>query len=137
MWRQQAPVARLLQVDSGRIDKRSQVMRSLNYIVLGFTPMLAVAAFADALNVGIKEGMIVQAQAGGQVNGQTGQGGSAGNMERINDQGKTKEPMTLDKDKDQGAYPVRGRDAKQDPARDGSSSQVRKGKKDLPKDSGG
>jgi hypothetical protein len=112
-------------------------MRSLKYIVLGFTPMLAMAAFAEGLNVGMNEGMIVQAQAGGQVNGQTGQARQGGSMERMNDQGKTKEPSAYDKDKDQSGYTVPGRDAKQDPARDGSSSQQHKGKKDLPKDSGG
>jgi hypothetical protein len=137
MRRQQAPVARLLRGDGGHLDTRSPVMRSLTYIVLGFMPVFASAAFAEALNIGMKEGIIVQAQAGGQVNGQTGQAGPAGSMERMNDQGKTKEPMSYDKAKEQGAYPARGRDAGQDPARDGSSSQARKPKKDLPKDSGG
>jgi len=109
-------------------------MRRLNFIVLGFTPMLAMAAFAEALNVGMKEGMIVQAQAGGPGNGQAGRAAPGGDMDRVNDQGKTKEPMSFDKDKDHGRYSTRGRDAKQDPARDGSSSQARKGRKEMPKD---
>ena len=116
-------------------------MRKLNYLVLGFTPMLTGAAFAQALNTGIKEPTIVQAQAG-----QMGSPGQAGNgsmgtdsMSRGNE-GKTQDPMISDKDKQKkkGSYHMRGRNSgtpgsssSQDP-----SPEARKGKMNEPKPSG-
>jgi len=113
-------------------------MRKLKYIVIGFSSMLTAAAFAQALNMGIKEGPFMQAQAGGQMSGQ-GQMGS-GNMDRMNEQGKPDVPAVFpaesDKGKDKGGYHAKDRKAKQDPPRD-SSSQVRRDSKQQPKDSGG
>jgi hypothetical protein len=113
-------------------------MRRLSYLAFGFTPMLTAAAFAQALNMGIKEGTFMQAQAGGQNGqGQAGQTGSGG-MDRMNEQGKPNDPMgsPAAADKDKGGYHPKNRKAKQNPARD-SSSQVRKDSKQQPKDSGG
>ena len=116
-------------------------MRKLGYLVFGFTPMLTAAAFAQALNMGIKEGTFMQAQAGGPMSGQgqAGQTGSGG-MDRMSEQGKpdvpTVFPAESDKGKDKGGYHAKDRKAKQDPPRD-RSSQVRKDSKQQPKDSGG
>ena|SRR5262245_4865003 len=113
-------------------------MRKLNYLVLGFTPMFTAVAFAQVLNTGIKERMIVQAQAGGQMGGQ-GQVGrdpmDKGGMEPMNE-GKSNDPMASDKDKNKhrGAYPMRGR-GKSDTMRE-SSTQTRKGKMEETKPSG-
>ena len=112
--------------------------RSLNYLVLGFTSMFTAAAVAQS-QVGIKDGTFVQAQAGNPTSGQgrTGQPGS-GDMDRMNEQGKTGVPMTspLISDKDKGGYHAEDRKVKQDPAKE-SSSQVQKGSKQQTKDSGG
>lgn len=117
-------------------------MRRLSYLVFGFTPMLSAAAFAQALNMGIKDGTFMQAQAGGPTSGkgQTGQTESGGGMDRMNEQGKPYDPMASpaasNKGKDKGGHRAEDRKAKQNPARD-SSSQVRKDSKQQPKDSGG
>jgi hypothetical protein len=116
-------------------------MRRLDYIAIGFTSMLTAAAFAQALNGGIKEGPFMQAQAGGPMSGQgqMGQNGS-GSMDRMNEQGKpdvpTVFPAESGKGKDKGGYHAKDRKAKRDQPRD-SSSQVRKDSKQQPKDSGG
>lgn len=109
-------------------------MRRLGYLVFGFTPMLAAAAFAQALNIGIKDGTFVQAQAGGPMSGQVRSDG----VDRMNEQGKPEVPTVFPAAPDKGkdAYHAKGRKAKQDSSRNGSS-QVRKGNKQQPKDSGG
>jgi hypothetical protein len=115
-------------------------MRRLNLLVLGCTSMFTALAFAQARDAGIKDRMIVQAQAGqtdGQ--GQTGQGRKGtGGVERVPD-GKTGDPMATGKDKDQhsGGYNMPAHSTgKQDPSKDHSSSQARKGKIDDPRPAG-
>jgi len=111
-------------------------MRKLSIIVIGLTPMLTAAAFAQAPNAG--DEIIVQAQAGGQMNGQgqTSQPAPSG-MDRMNEQGKPYDPTASPaaSDKDKAGYQAKERKAKQDPSRD-NPSQVRKDGK-QPKDSGG
>src|SRR5258708_17327914 len=101
-------------------------MRKLSTIVIGLTPLLAAAAFAQAPNAG--DEIIVQAQAGGQMNGQgqTGQPAPSG-IDRTNEQGKPYDPMASPaaSDKDKGGYQANERKAKQDPSRD-KPSQRRK-----------
>jgi len=116
-------------------------MRKLNYLVLGFTPMLTAVAFAQALNTGIKERMIVQAQAGQMGSqGQTGNGSMGTDSMSRGSEGKTQDPMTSDKDKQKkkSGYHTRspnsgtpGSNSMQDP-----SPEARKGKMDTPKPSG-
>ena len=115
-------------------------MRTLNYLLLGFTPMLVSVTFAQALNTGMKEGMTVQAQyGGGSMGGRDSMGGQRpGSDTDPMNAGKSGDPMTTDKDKDQprSGYTMPGRSAdKQDPSKD-RSSQARKGKKDEPKPTG-
>jgi len=119
-------------------------MRKLKYIVLGFTPLFAAAAFAQAPGTGIQDRTIVQAQAGGPTSspGQTGGQDPMGSgaMNRTNE-GKAGDPMTptytspmtSGKDKANGAYRARGRNAKQDSQND---VQARKSKKQESKESG-
>lgn len=106
-------------------------MRKLNYLVLGFTPMFTAVAFAQVLNTGIKERMIVQAQADGRSETRSPMG--TGGNDRV-DENKSKD-MTSDmnkdkhKDKHKGGYGMRSRSGKQDTPQD-FSSQARKGKTD-------
>jgi len=115
-------------------------MRKLNFIVLGFTSMFAAVAFAQTPNTGVKDGALVQAQAGqmgGQ--GQTDQKAPAG-IDRM-DARRYGDPMTSpvisgkDKDKAKGADHPQGRSATRDPAQD-SPSQARTGKKLESRESG-
>src|SRR6267142_2129101 len=120
-------------------------MRKVNFIVLGFTSMFAAVAFAQTPNTGVKDGALVQAQAGqmgGQ--GQTDQKAPAGtdrmDTDRM-DAGRYGDPMTSpvisgkDKDKGKGGYHAPGRSATRDPAHD-SPSQARTGKKPESRESG-
>jgi len=116
-------------------------MRKLDFIVLGFM----FSAVAVAQTHGVKDGALLQAQAGqmgGQ--GQTDQKASAGTdrMDRDRmDASRYGDPMTSpvmsgkDKDKAKGGYHAQGRSAKRDPAQD-SPSQARMGKKPESRESG-
>ena len=120
-------------------------MRKLDLIVLGF--MFSAAAVAQTHGTGVKDGALLQAQAGqmgGQ--GQTDQDQKApAGTDRMDtdrmDASRYGDPMTSpvisgkDKDKDKGAYHAQGRSAKRDPAQD-SPSQARIGKKPESRESG-
>jgi hypothetical protein len=123
-------------------------MRNLKTFVVGITSALASAAFAQAPHASSNEGIVVQAQAGGQMgspmggptSGQTGQqsgpSGSGASADRMKDQEKTGDPMVSDKHKDQGGYHSPSSSTKANPSRD-TSSQAQRSKKQQPKDFGG
>ena len=118
-------------------------MRKLDFIVLGF--MFSAAAVAQTHGTGVKDGALLQAQAGqmgGQ--GQTDQDQKApAGTDRMDtdrmDASRYGDPMTSPvisgKDKAKGAYHAQGRSAKRDPAQD-SPSQARVGKKPESRESG-
>jgi len=118
-------------------------MRKLDLIVLGF--MFSAVAVAQTHGTGVKDGALLQAQAGqmgGQ--GQTDQKAPAGtdrmDTDRM-DASRYGDPMTSpvisgkDKDKAKAGYRAQGRSAKRDPAQD-SPSQARIGKKPESRESG-
>jgi len=100
-------------------------MRKLNYLVLGFMPMFAAVAFAQAPNTGIKERMIVQAQADGRSETRSPMG--TGANDRVDEDRSKDMASDKDKDKHKGGYGMRSRSGKQDTPQD-PSSQARKGK---------
>jgi hypothetical protein len=106
-------------------------MQSLKYAVLGITPLLAAAGFAQGLSVGVKDGAFMQAQAGGPM--------GSGYAERpatnpMSDQSKGKTGTgSATSNQDKGSARSEGR--KDNPTQTGP--EARKDKKQQPKDSNG
>ena len=107
-------------------------MRSLKYAVLGIAPLLAAGGFAQGLSVGVKNDAFMQAQAGGPMGSdrptnipmsEDGKGNTAGGS-----------PAATNQDRDKTSTSAQSNKGNSTPT---SGKQVRKGKKQQPKDSGG
>jgi hypothetical protein len=67
MRREQIPMARVLQIPCCLLEKRRNEMRNLKYGVVALTPLLGAGGFAQGLNLGMNDGVILQAQAPAQT----------------------------------------------------------------------
>jgi hypothetical protein len=77
MGREQIPMARLLPDASCPAEKRRSEMHNLKYGVVALTPLLGAGGFAQGLNLGMNDGVILQAQAPARIGSYGSVNGSA------------------------------------------------------------